>query len=230
MPLRNYQDSIPNGFQFFQPETGWDSQKVMPWAGWFQLRDAIIAMRQANPRFNLSIDPAKVEWEMDVQNTARLQAMPGTAHFLLPGTVAGAPPSFPQPQPRVARAAVAEVKRVATGIGVIVDMFGPNAQPVAPELSERRALICVECPLNERGSLLQRFTAEAVKKIQGIMAIVKEMELKTSVDSKLGICGACECSCAFKVHVPLEVIESKTSPETMAAFHEKCWIRNSDKV
>lgn len=226
MPLKNHVDGIPHGYQFYQPETNWTAPS---WLGWKQLRDAIIQHRLANKRFNLSVDPAHVEWEMDVFNSKRLEAMPRMAHFLLPPeSQAAAPPSFPKPQ-RLAEG-VAAVKRTAVGIGVVAEMFGEDISPVALELAEKRAAICAgasdaeKCPKNIRGNLLQRFTAEAVKGFQFTLSVIKEMDLKTSVDSKLGTCSACECPLPFKVHVPLKTIEKNTSAETMNKFDPRCWI------
>lgn len=233
MPLKNHQDAIPGGFQFFQPETNWTAPS---WMIWPQLRDAIIQHRTANPRFNLATNIGVVEAEMDFFNARRLESMPGTAHFLTPGTpVSAAPPNFPKPQ-RLARS-VAAVKRYGVGIGVVAEMFGDDMEAVAPEVAEARAAICAgssdatKCPKNIRGNLLQRFTQEVVKGIQTTLSIVKEMELETSLDAKLGTCSACECPLPFKVQVPMDHILKNTTAETMAKFDPRCWIlaKNNDK-
>ena len=72
--------------------------------------------------------------------------------------------------------------------------------------------------------MLDFFTAEAAKTIHTQLQMRTEMELKTSVDDKLGICHACSCWTPLKVHVPMEFILAHTSELTKTALHKSCWI------
>lgn len=220
MPLKNRQQSIPGGFDWTQPETGWSTRSDV----FTTTRDAIIAHRMANPRHKLRTDPEYVEFEMEQRYVARLKSMSGGDQWLVPESVEASPPVFQRPRSR-AGGVVAPVSTAKAGIGMLVDLFGPALKAVAPDLSEKRAGICVTCPQNQEGGLLAHAGGEALKTL---LQAKSDMKLSTTHDEQLKECLACSCNLRLKVHVRLDYILERTSPEVMARLDKRCWILNKD--
>lgn len=185
-------------------------------------------LRQANPflaeRHGWRVDLAGVEHDVEQYNVARMIAG-GWLDFIIQDDTTPAAPLYVMPPPSLKKnAAVGRIRNVAAGVGLLLEWIGPTAKAVPQELSERRAAICVTCPLNGRGGMLDFFTAEAAKTIHTQLQMRTEMELKTSVDEKLGICRACSCWLPLKVHVPIEFILAHTSDDVKASLDKNCWI------
>lgn len=220
MPLKNRQQSIPGGFDWNQPETGFTFRSDV----FVTTRNAIIDDRNRNPRHKLRTDPEYVEFEMEQRYVAKLKAMPGGDQWLVPEGVEASPPVFQRPRSR-AHAAVGEIGSAKAGIGMLVYLFGPALKAVAPELSERRAGICVTCPQNQEGGLLAHVGGEALK---SLLQAKSDMKLSTTHDEQLKECTGCNCNLRLKVHVRLDYILERTSPEVMARLDKRCWIPNRD--
>jgi hypothetical protein len=211
----------PGGWHFFQPQTGW--APPTPIASTFdQTVQLIIKHRLANggitAKHKLSLDPAVVGNELETFNAMRL----------------GIPLESPKPMPprptlpQSVVAAVAAVKKMADGVALLVEWL-PQGQTVAPDLSEKRASVCVTCPKNGSTTLTQYFTQPVSARLQKMVEARKDLKLQTSFDDKLGVCDVCLCPMKLKVHVPMDHILAKTRPETMPEFPDHCWIKRQDK-
>jgi len=116
----------------------------------------------------------------------------------------------------------APIKRVVT-IGEIatfmktVAKWAKNGSVVPRKESERRAAICVSCPLNveEVGCQPCFRLADKVKNLIG--------DAHTSLDDQLHGCYACGCNLRVKVHCPSEVIAGTKQNHLLPDF---CWMKD----
>jgi hypothetical protein len=221
--LRSRHSFPPNGFTFYQAETGWEAPA---WQSFDVVVQNIIQHRKANPRFNLSTDPNIVAQELDAYNTERLKRMPGGNEYLLHD--GGAPPNFPIPRRqsqspggRVA-AALVKARNALAGIGLWMDWFGDS--PVASSTATQRASVCVRCPQNIRGDVFQKFNAKSGEELLKIFTSLKDQELSTPYDEQLGVCAVCDCPMKAKVWAPIEIITKHLRPEVRPGLWGECWI------
>ncbi len=225
--LKNPQGQIPNGNRFMQPEIGWDSTKMMhPFPSIDALARGVIAMRTANPwlvqKHGWATEFAEVRSEM-LDYNARICLEHGWMAF-----INGDEAPLPQPefhaQKKTLSQNVVAIKHVAAGAGVFLDWIGDGGTPVAMEVAERRANICVTCPKNDGGNWLSYFTQPIATKIKQQLEIKHDLQLKTSVDNRLTVCSACDCTLSLKVWTPLEHILAHTSDKVKAKLDPRCWI------
>lgn len=223
--LRNRQRSIPNGLTFIQPQTNWQPRKGSSFQG---IVESLIAHRRANPRFNLSTDPAAVADEVDAFNAAICERM-GWNDYIISGADGGQPAAVPFPDPK-GKSLLNQVGNVVAGSETIVDWIKSGAEAVPEPKSTARAKICVTCPKNTtEGGLLRWFTKPAAAAIKAAVASRKGFNLSTPVDDKLGVCSACSCELHLKVHLPLERIKPHMDIAVLEALDERCWILLDDK-
>lgn len=220
--LKSRLHDIPNGFMFYQPETGWEAPKWQPFE---TLVSVIIEHRRANPRFSLSTDRTTVANELDAHNSARLRDMPGGSHYLLEG--ASDPPNFntvrrPRQSPDQV---VAGAKKVMAGVGTILSWLGDGLRPADQETATKRAEVCVSCQINVPNEGIARALNTVGDMLHSIAQAKSEMKLQTQFDDRLESCAACGCVNATKIWVPAEHIKKGITPEVRDKLWEKCWIR-----
>jgi len=185
--------------------------------------DAIRKHRLANPaiaaKHNLSTDPAQIQKELIAFQQARgaLPPYQVTASFFVPAR---------SNLPARVSAAAAGIKRAAQGTAVVLDWLSSGGAPVAQELANQRAAICVACPKNVDGSW---YTTAPAALIKSTLEARKDLKLETPSDTTLKSCDACKCLNRLKVWCPLSHIVAKTRPEIMAEFPPACWIARRDQ-
>lgn len=127
------------------------------------------------------------------------------------------------------RNAAAVLNSGKAALSAYASMFG-SVGPVSKDLAEKRAAVCVVCPLNgKRGGLKNYFVEAAAHEIMALLSALKDMDLTTSAGDKLGVCDACSCPMGAKVFVNIEKIKSNLDPAQMAALDPKCWITSELK-
>ena len=188
----------------------------------------IIAARKKNAalsaKHSLSTDYATVQRELTAFQQAR-GALPPT-----PPTA----PTFFQPSssrlPSRVVAAADHIKRAAQGTAVVLDWMQAGGDPVAQDLAEKRAVVCVPCSKNVPPSWYTEAPAELLKAtIKGWQALKgSTFAFETAQGDKLKSCDVCKCLMGVKVFTPLVHILAKTKPEIMAEFPSNCWIANRD--
>ena len=184
--------------------------------------ESIRKHRLANPaitaKHKLSTDPVVIERELIAFQQAR---------GALPPDQAPSPSFFPQRSslPDRVVAAAGNIKRAAQGTAVVLDWLTSGGAPVAQELANKRAAICVACPKNVDGSWYTTAPAELIK---STLEARKDLTLATPSDAALKSCDICRCMNRLKVWCPLEHIVAKTRPEIMAEFPSFCWIARRD--
>ena len=212
---------FPNngGWIYFQPQTGWHNPAAM--IGKSASVEAIKKHRLANPaitvKHQLSTDPNVIEREL-IQFQRLRGALPPeqrAADFFVQRS------SLPV---RVQEAA-ATIRTAAQGTGVLIDWLTSGGAPVAQELANKRAAICVGCPKNVEGSWFLTTAAEVIK---STLEARKDLTLATPSDAALKSCDVCKCINRLKVWCPLSHIIEKSRPEILAAFPPNCWVANRD--
>lgn len=112
----------------------------------------------------------------------------------------------------------------------LTNWLGDGGTPVPHELAEKRAAICVSCPLNVAPDWLEKNLKEPIAQaIIKTLEIKNAMKIETSHDDKLAICSACGCVGKLHVHSPLLHILQHTQMQTMARFEPNCWILKGDR-
>lgn len=221
--LKSTTQCPPNGFQYFQPETGWNNLEHAPISQWdFKLLcREIQKMRLANPRFNLNTDMNAIETEVKQVNALRMLSIPGAQAYIIedkaPSVVS---PKQLRPLRKLAAAAVG-VNRLISGAGAIIDWLGHGGQPVEKTLAESRAAVCKTCPQNQAGDW---FTDKASELIQAQIGAKNDLALTTSADPDLHTCKVCMCPMKLKVWTPLEHILGHMKAEVRKDLPAHCWI------
>lgn len=226
MQMKSRNAHPPGGWMFYQAETGWSAPE---WLSFDATVANVIAHRQANAgRFpQLSTDFFTVQAEVDAYNAERMKTIPGGMSFVQEGD--SSPPGFPMPHLRrqqVGRnvaGVVEHVKNAVAGIGLWMEFFGED--PVQASLAESRASVCLACPLNIQGDVFQKFDAATGKGLLEIFAAMKRQNMQTTFDSRLGVCGACDCPLKAKVWAPIDLIAKHLRPEAKEKLWAECWMR-----
>lgn len=109
-------------------------------------------------------------------------------------------------------------------VKTLIEWLGTGDEAVTLRVGECRALICVTCPLNRRGGVLNHFVPAFGKRILKQIELRNRMKLSTSVDPLLGLCEACHCWMPLKIWTPGHLILKHLKPKTRAKLDPSCWI------
>jgi hypothetical protein len=221
--LKSRTQSPPNGFQYRQAETGWSTSA---W-DFNSIVTAVINHRRANARLSLNANPQQVAEDVDVQNAYRCLAMKGAEDFVMSEQVGV--PELPKSTPlrRLVGAAAGFAEsgsRLKAGVQLLYEWLGEGAQTVPADQAEKRAAVCVICPLNQAGDWTRHITGPVSEKIRTTLEMRREMKIETTLDDRLGVCSACLCPLKLKVHVPMQFILPHMQDEVFDALEENCWI------
>ncbi len=215
----------PHEFQYLNPHFG---MKKADKGSFGTVCQREFARRKANKylceKHGLAIDMNSVEYDVEQQNVARMIAH-GWNEFVV--TDAPATQLWPDEgsKKNSGRGGVAGgLKRVAAGVGVLLDWLGNAGKPVSQELAEKRAEVCATCPKNDGGDWKSYFTGKIAAKIATQIQMKHDLLLKTSYDDKLTVCSACDCPLALKVHTPLVHILAHTDDKMKQRLDPRCWI------
>lgn len=222
----NRHQTPPGGWSFRQPETGWTAPT--PIASTFdQTVQLIIAHRKKNvaitAKHKLATNPEAVATELEKYTRKRL-GLPEA------GTPLPFPVSHSESSARAAGAVVDSMtglKRAASGAAVVIDWLKSGGAPVAQELANKRASICVTCPKNVDGAW---YTTAPATLIKETLEARKDLKLETPSDAQLKSCDVCLCLMRLKVWTPMEFILNRTKPEVLAEFPSFCWIAKRDNL
>ncbi len=190
------------------------------------------ARRKANKylceKHGLGMDMASVEYDVEQQNVARCQAH-GWHDFIASEAPA---PTFHMDASKkntLLGNAVGGVKRVAAGVGLLIEWVGESGKVVEKPLAEQRAEVCTICPKNGKGGFTDYFTVPAAERIKKQLEIKNDLQLQTSRDEDLRVCEACLCPLKLKVWTPLGHILKHMKEDVKKELHSKCWITAEEK-
>ncbi len=115
-------------------------------------------------------------------------------------------------------------KQFKNGTKILTEWLGQGANTVDHRTAQRRADVCIQCPMNGRDSLITSTVADAIKQQLEIKA---KMNLRVTGEKSLHTCSACGCVNRLKIWLPLQNI--LPTPEEMPSFSETCWLRTESK-
>jgi len=221
--LKSLTSFPPYGFRYINPVFG---MKKDDEGSFSTICQKEFARRKANKylceKHNLGLDMNSVEYDVEQQNVARCLAH-GWNDFVVTDAPVTRYVADGSKKNRFGNAVVG-ARRVAAGVGVLLEWLGNSAKPVDQATAEHRANVCVTCPQNGKGGLLEYFTGKAADTIKKQIEIKNDLALKTSHDAELGTCLACLCKLDLKCHVPLKHILVHTSDEVKAKLDPRCWV------
>ncbi len=115
---------------------------------------------------------------------------------------------------------------VVRGTQVILAFKLAGSPLVSQDESNRRAAICVRCPLN----LMWQTSCSVCDKIDDIVLGVVGA-VRTPYDQNLRACNVCGCSLKAAVHLPNDILNRANNAEMNSAFEVAadvfgCWHRN----
>lgn len=113
------------------------------------------------------------------------------------------------------------VQQFKEGAETIMEWLGSGASTVHCALAQRRADICIKCPMNQHESSITESMATAIKRQ---VEIKNKLNLRVTGEKSLHSCTACGCVTRLKIWVPLQNIIP--DPEELEKFHTDCWLRH----
>lgn len=97
--------------------------------------------------------------------------------------------------------------------------FIKGTPKVTQDEAERRAQICLSCPMNQNfdgcTTCAEKDLREAIAGFMG--------SSKTAVDASLHTCFACGCTLKAAIWFPLEILKKQMTPEIGALLPAYCW-------
>ena len=223
---------IPGGMTFYLPEVKWQARQGSSFNTICnELRVVILASPEKATRNNWPTDMPSIEDWVDLYNATVCQKMGWTKYVTEAGAVGSVPKtSAPQHQANLEslKRVAGAVKELVQGARTLGEWVDSKEAPVSRDLAAARAKTCVACPQNSQGDLTKWFTVPAAELIRRHVEKAQERSLTTPLDNQLGICSACHCPMKLKVHIPLEWVRKRLTPEEIARLKEgtNCWILN----
>ena len=227
--LISRQKFIPGGFRFFQPEINFRAQRN---ASFDVIVNSVIRARAANPaKLNIhkwSLDYNIVANEVDEFNSKICQAHGWDDYIQVPQL-----PTVPKAQPpnqakalQSLKDAAVRAKELVAGAKTLIEWIDSGDNAVGQDLANHRAIICSTCPKNEPGDFTKWFTVPAAELIRRQVQKAQTRSLSTVRDEQLNLCTACHCPLRLKVHVPIDWITKRISPDQMTNLRQApaCWI------
>jgi hypothetical protein len=112
-------------------------------------------------------------------------------------------------------------KQFTEGATILAAWLGGGGETVPIQMAQKRADICLKCPLNKPLSVVNETIAKAIK---AQLEIKSKLNLRVNGEKSLRSCEACGCVTKLKIWVPLQRI--KPDPDELEKFHQDCWLRN----
>lgn len=238
--LKNQMLAPPGGWKFYMPQ--FEGSPTHGWTSGMDLDSLVtrvIQLRQKNPQHHWTaaqLNAAAVSTEVQDQICAYMKPQ-SRAHYCQSGAASFPQPSLPSPPVNHgegvvagAKAAVAEVKRMVAGVGVLLDWLGESASTESVAVATARAEVCAGCPQNKPGALENLLHRAAAQMVRKQLEIRTDMKLSTPYDAKLGMCAACLCPIKLKVFAPLKHVLKGLLPEYREKLDPNCWIPKEESA
>lgn len=110
------------------------------------------------------------------------------------------------------------------GTKTLVDWALSGGIQVAPEETERRAVICTSCEYNLGSQGCIGCNTQAITDLVASFAIKEPIPHEQS----LKYCKICSCKLSLKVRVPLEILHRHTPDEQQQALPSFCWVKKPE--
>lgn len=233
--LKDRQRQVPNGFSFYLPEVKWKSPSNFP--SFNVVADGLQRVVAANAylaaRNKWPTDRKGIEDWVDLYN-ATVCARMGWDDYIVNDQGSSIPKSSPHHQQQTLQnlaSAAARAKELVAGAKTLTEWLDSGEPPVSSELSTHRAIVCTQCPKNEVGDFTRWFTVPAAELIRRKVEKAQQRKMTTPRDELLHVCTACGCPLRLKVHVPIEWIRKRETPEVIEKLKagNNCWVINESQ-
>lgn len=226
MALKTYSTLPPSGWVYEQPQTKWRLKNMG------SVNDAVGEMLE-HRRFNNLPRASRAECLQDLDDYT-CQRLGGDLSWCVSGALAQKK-TLSSPGESAANPAGlgSSLQSAVNGALILKDWLGDGGKPVADELAQARANVCVnECSdttryqhfHNKPASFFGRVTGAVAKAILDQRREKLNLGLKVENEDKLFTCDVCGCHNPLKVWVPMDVILKRTMPEQMAQFPPWCYM------
>jgi len=197
LKIKNTANTVPKGWKFTHPASG----AVITGGDYGDLLKNIHAHGRGNGYPRLT--------EAEIQDSICRSLVPGAT-----SCVSYDPGVDPASEPSRRRVHLNDAVRFIKTMG---RLLGTDEAFVSQEETERRARICVACPMNQ--------TIEGCTSCHGILNWVSRTigDRRTLEDARLKGCAVCSCSNAVAVHMNLAAQQAEISDELNAEFVGDCW-------
>lgn len=232
MRLKSRTEFPPNGVQLLLPEVGMTRSLQ---GSFREMVAAYLQLAKRNPALF-----QKLGWPTDIRGAENFVEQRECLRLIAAGHSFFVDMQIAAPEEvRMANAAVkknllgrvVEVgKATKAGIGLWIEMFGPDGQPVLDELAEKRAAVCATCPHNDLQVRLEDlFILPTANGIKFLYEMMRDTKLRVSRQDELGVCRLCLCPLKSKVHAKLEIVMHHITPDILTALPDFCWIKKQDQ-
>lgn len=127
---------------------------------------------------------------------------------------------------QAAKHVVEHAENAVRGAHIIKDdWLGKGRDPVARDLAQQRANICILCEFNRDGHFFQKLTASIAKAIHEQRRLKTGLGLKVDGEDQLHTCQKCDCHLPLKIFTSIDTIKERTSLETINDMPGFCWVR-----
>jgi hypothetical protein len=186
---------------------------------------AIIAHREANPRFGLATDWEGVADELELFTALIVRKQRGTEPYFVvdPGEETPKASARPSSPVEVVGTVAGVGSKVLAGARIIIDWLGAGGHPVSPSIALKRAGICIDCPKHAESDWTTWATGKLASSIKSQLESKNQMALTTPVDAELKTCSACLCWLPLKIWCPIAHMTEYTTPQTKAEMDPRCW-------
>lgn len=119
---------------------------------------------------------------------------------------------------------IERVKQYSEGVKILTDWLGSGAITVDPATAQRRANVCLKCPMNVKESPATEAIADAIRKQ---VEIKNRLNIRVDGEKSLHTCTGCGCVNRLKIWLPIERI--LPTPEELPKFDAACWLHTESK-
>lgn len=135
-------------------------------------------------------------------------------------------------QPEAAEAAVApDAVKLADGAIILKEWLGEGGIPVAQNLAQSRADVCLKhggngCPANARKTMWSWLSVPVANTVLRWIEHKNKMNLHVDGEENLGTCSACLCELTVKIWCPMKHIQEHSDPRVIEQMPSHCWVKS----
>lgn len=134
----------------------------------------------------------------------------------------------PEDAAPVARNFADELRNDVRGLRVLAEWLGSGGYPVSRSQANCRALICLNCPHNQKEKWWEKAKEAIARAIREHMLVKDKLKLRVDIEDEIGMCEMCGCCLRLLVWTPLEHL--KKHHADIEDYPDFCWKRNEQQT
>lgn len=116
---------------------------------------------------------------------------------------------------------IEQAKKFSDGARTITAWLNGGADTVSKADAQRRADVCLKCPMNQPGGKVSDAIAAAIRKQ---VELKNHLQLRVDGEKSLMTCTGCGCVLKLKIWIPIDKLG--LDKEELAKFDSCCWMRD----